>query len=333
VLKLKLLSHLLCFCIPLTISACLSANPNPLERSDVQTFIDDMVSQHDFKRAELETVFKQVKLREDIIETMTRPAEGKPWHQYRPIFLTEKRINGGVKFWQENAALLTQAEQKYGVPAEVIVAIIGVETYYGRHAGKHRVIDALSTLAFDYPPRAKFFRGQLEHYLLMSREENFDPLAMLGSYAGAMGQPQFIPSSFRQYAVDFDKDGTRDLWTNRADVIGSVANYFSRFKWQTGGEVAYPAEVKGKRHKEMLEKGIKPKFTAGELKKYRVKTTANLKNEEPVALLKLEGSKGPEYWVTLNNFHVITRYNRSPLYAMAVYRLSEAIRSARNNGV
>lgn len=315
------------------LSACLSAKPNPLERDDIQTFINEMVSEHNFKRAELENVFKQVNLREDIIETMTHPAEGKPWHQYRPIFLTEKRINGGVKFWQENAELLARAEQKYGVPAELIVSIIGVETFYGRHAGKHRVIDALSTLAFDYPPRSKFFSKELQHYLLMTREESIDPMEMLGSYAGAMGQPQFIPSSFREYAVDFDKDGKRDLWTNHADIIGSVANYFSRHKWQTGGSVAFPAKVKGERHNDMFGKGLKPKFTAGELKKYRVKTTAKLAKEEPVALLKLDGTKGPEYWVTLNNFYVITRYNHSPLYAMAVYRLSEAIRSARNSGV
>ncbi len=185
-----------------------------VQRDNVKAFIQSMVDKHDFNSAELVELFEQVELREDIIELMTRPAEGKPWHEYRPIFVTQKRIQGGVKFWNENSEILMRAEEKYGVPPEIITAIIGVETRYGGYIGKHRVIDALATLGFDYPKRAKFFSSELEHFLLLMRDEAQDPLIPVGSYAGAMGIPQFIPSSYRHYAVDFDGDGKRDLWNN-----------------------------------------------------------------------------------------------------------------------
>ncbi len=323
-MKSLILSLLLLTSTPLLAEGFLQQYPQSRE------FIQEMSHKHDFSASELEKVFSQVEHKQRIIDAITRPAEGKPWYEYRPIFVTADRIREGVKFWQQHKALLEKAEKEYGVPAQIIVAIIGVETRYGRHSGSYRVIDALSTLAFDYPKRSRFFRGQLEEFLLMSREEKRDPLEFLGSYAGAMGMPQFIPSSFRAYAVDFDKDGHRDLWKNPADVIGSVANYFARHKWHPGKAVASRASLKGKPPQAVLDKGYRPSVNLGELRKMGVQPAANYNNDSNVALIALEVSQeDKQYWVTRHNFYVITRYNHSPLYAMAVYQLSEAIRTTR----
>ncbi len=207
--------------------------------SDEQAFIDKMVKEHQFDAAEISTLLGQAKKQQSIIDAMSRPAEKRlNWGQYRKIFITDKRIKGGMKFWKENRAILEQAEKTYGVPAQIITAIVGVEPYYGRITGKYSVLDSLYTLGFHYPPRAKFFRSELEEFLQLAREEGVSPTVPLGSYAGAMGRPQFISSSFRAYAVDFDKDGKRDIWENNADVIGSVANYFKRHNWKAGEPVA-----------------------------------------------------------------------------------------------
>ncbi len=297
---------------------------------DSQDFIYEMSKKHKFQAKALKKLFSKIEHQPGIIEAISRPAESKPWYQYRPIFVTADRIREGVKFWDSHEKLLRRAEKKYGVPPQIIVAIIGVETRFGRHSGNYRVIDALSTLAFDYPPRATFFRKELENFLLMSREEKRDPLQFTGSYAGAMGMPQFMPSSFLSYAVDFDKDGTRDLWDNTDDVIGSVANYFKRHHWRKGEPVASRAELSGKAPQVLLDKGYEPSISFGKLKAMGVKSLTRYKDDNEVALIKLESGPGQEqYWVTRHNFYVITRYNHSPLYAMAVYQLGEAIRTTR----
>jgi membrane-bound lytic murein transglycosylase B len=295
------------------------------ERKEVRTFIDDMVHKHDFDRAELNQLFSKVALRPKIIDAITRPAEAKPWHKYRPIFVTETRIKEGVDFWHKHEAELARAEQVYGVPPEIIVAILGVETRYGRHKGRYRVMDSLSTLAFNYPKRSKFFRSELEQYLLLTREEKLDPLTINGSYAGAMGKPQFISSSYRHYAVDFDGDGRRDLWNNTADAIGSIANYFRRHKWQPGGKIVSPAIVGSNHIQVLVKQGIKPHSTVAELRQRGVTAKTKLDMEALGALIELETLAGREYWLGLNNFYVITRYNHSQLYAMAVYQLGQEI--------
>jgi len=311
----------------LLLSTALSAQEFP--QQEVDTFIDKMVQEHQFSREKLETLFAGAKHQQSIIDAITRPAESKPWYEYRPIFVTEKRIRDGVAFWQTNRELLARAEKTYGVPANIIVAIVGVETFYGRHKGGYRVIDALATLGFNYPPRAPFFLGQLEHFLLMAREEKRDPLSFNGSYAGAMGMPQFIPSSFRNYAVDFDNDGHRDLWDSRADIIGSVAHYFASHHWQPGGAIASRATIRGEAPQALLDKGLKPSIPVASLKAEGISIQSPFPEEAEAALLALESQPGKqEYWVTLNNFYVITRYNHSPLYAMAVYQLGEAIRTS-----
>ena len=295
-------------------------------RADVQSFIDRMVAEHGFDRTRLIDLFSQAEDQPDIIAAITRPAEAKPWHAYRQIFLTPERTEGGVAFWQSHADTLYRAEQVYGVPAEIIVAILGVETRYGGFTGRHRVLEALSTLAFDYPKRSEFFTKELENYLLLTREEGIDPLSLEGSYAGAMGLAQFMPSSYRAYAVDFDADDHRDLWQNPVDAIGSIANYLARHRWQAGAPVAVPANVSGNDHQSLLSRDLTPRYSLAELRQSGI-TPAVAVTEQPAVLLEYEATDGPEYWLGFNNFYVITRYNRSPLYAMAVYQLATAIRT------
>ena len=295
----------------------------------VRVFIDRMVSEQGFDRNELIAVLDNAERREDILELMRKPAEKRlQWHQYRKIFLTQSRIDGGVTFWKENADLLQQAAEAFGVAPQIIVAIIGVETRYGSNTGRHRVLDALATLAFDYPPRSQFFTGELEQYLILAREEDIDILTTTGSYAGAMGYGQFIPSSYRHYAVDFDKDGKRDLWTSKADIIGSVANYFEEHGWTAGAPVAVLADVQGDDYQTVLEIGYKPNTVLDAMRHDGITPRTPLPDELLAALIAFEQENGPEYWLGFNNFYAITRYNHSPLYAMAVYQLSEEIRDA-----
>jgi membrane-bound lytic murein transglycosylase B len=227
--------------------------------------------------------------------------------------------------------LLERVEAELGVDAQVIVAIIGVETRYGGNTGSHQVLDALSTLAFDYPPRSKFFSSELEQYLILAREEDIDVLNTKGSYAGAMGYGQFIPSSYRRFAIDFDQDGRRDLWDSPADIIGSVANYMHMHGWTPGTTVAVRASVSGDKYQALSEQGLKPQFTVKDLRREGITPAAVVPEDARAALIALENKKGPEYWLGMNNFYVITRYNHSPLYAMAVYQLSEEIRQTREH--
>lgn len=293
----------------------------------VQQFIQQMVEHHGFDRAKLEALFAHVQIRTDVLAAMSRPAEAKPWYEYRAIFLTPSRIAGGARFWRAHEHTLARAQQVYGVDPAIIVAILGVETRYGGHTGSIPVVDALATLAFRYPPRAAFFRGQLEQYLLLTREEHLDPLALDGSYAGAMGLPQFIASSYRRYAVDFDGDHVRNLLGDVDDAIGSVANYLAVHGWRRGGTVAVPAQVSGDDFETLLKRGLKPRTPIATMQAHGVRLGRSLPASERGALIDLQGEKGSEYWVGLQNFYTITRYNHSALYAMAVYQLAQAIRA------
>lgn len=297
-------------------------------RPDVRSFIDEMSVRHGFDPDRLAGLFSQIRMRDDIIARITRPAEkAKPWHAYRAIFLDQQRIDGGAEFWRTHAADLARAERTYGVPPEIVTAIIGVETRYGRITGKDGVLEALATLAFDYPRRADFFRGELENYLLLTREERIDPLSLQGSYAGAMGIAQFMPSSYRAYAVDFNGDGHRDLWRDPVDAIGSVANYLGEHGWRRGLPIARPAAVQGTAYRAVLDQGLKPQLSLRELDRYGVQPQTPMEPSLEAILLELEGRWGPQYWLGFDNFYVITRYNHSPLYAMAVYELAQAIRN------
>ena len=299
------------------------------EHADVQKLIEELVVDHDFDREELTALFRRAERQDRIIELISKPAEkAKPWHEYRDIFVTTKRTNAGVTFWDENLEALERAQTAYGVDPHIIVSIIGVETYYGRLTGTFRVIDALSTLAFDYPPRAPFFRKELKQFLLLAKEEGKDPLSLSGSYAGAMGFGQFIPSSYREYAVDFDGDGLRDIWGNETDAIGSVANYFKRHGWRGDEVVAVPVGLNDASLDSLANTQWKPSQTIGEFKRQGVQADG-LADETSATLMRMDGADGPEYWLGMHDFYVITRYNHSRMYALAVLQLAEAIQAAR----
>lgn len=318
---------------PVAASAATTPPAPPLPTSDAPRvpdatlipFADELSSKHGFERDALLKVLREAQIRDDIIAAMDRPAEAKPWHEYRLIFMTEERIRDGAAFLRKHDKLLRKAEKAYGVPRQIIAAIIGVETRYGQRTGNFRVLDALFTLAFVYPKRNEFFRKELEEFLVLAREEKRDPTTLLGSYAGAMGHPQFMPSSFRRYAVDFDSDTKRDIWENVADVIGSVANYFKVHGWEMGKPVVTPARIVGPAHESVLAAGIKPYLQVRDLPKNDIRLPRKQKGDLLVSLFDLDQPNGKEYWVAFNNFYVITRYNRSNLYAMAVYQLSEEI--------
>ena len=307
---------LLCLSMPVL------AHTNYAEREDVQAFIDEMVKTHGFDREFLTRQFARAKRLDNVLESIAKPAERTlTWKQYRPIFLKKNRIEQGRKFLQKHRDVLERAEQKYGVPKEIITAIVGVETYYGKHTGRYTIFDSLTTLGFDYPPRSRFFKKELEAFLQLSREEHIDIEDMTGSYAGAMGMPQFISSSYRAYAVDFDGDGKRDLWHSIDDVIGSVANYFYQHGWQAGQGIVVRASIKDP--SVLPEKNrLKPYLRLADFRKQGGAVVERLPEDTLITPLKLHGKYGVEYWAGLHNFYVITRYNHSVLYAMAVYQLS-----------
>ncbi|MGD1976390.1 MAG: lytic murein transglycosylase B [Gammaproteobacteria bacterium] len=295
-----------------------------LSRNDVTTFIAMMEREHGIPVEETRGVLSEAQIQPPILEAMRRPAEKvKPWHEYRQIFLTDKRIDAGVQFWRENRSELDRVSGDTGVPPEIIVGILGVETFYGRITGRYRVIDALATLAFEYPPRSRFFTSELEQFLLLAREQGIDPHTATGSYAGAMGGPQFISSSYRAYAVDASGDGRVDLWENWTDIMGSVANYFTAHGWEAGGEVVarIPRDVPAN----LLSDGLRLDRDLSSLVELGIPSGGAQK----VMVFELEAENGPQYWVGYKNFYVITRYNRSNMYAMAVYELGQAVRARR----
>jgi len=300
-------------------------------KPDVEEFIGKMVEQHQFEEAALRQVFAQLKLHDGVVKAISAPSTAKPWHEFRNIFVTPTRISGGLEFWQQHADLLVRARDIYGVPEEIIVSIIGVETIYGRRLGSFRVVDALYTLGFEMTERATFFRGEMEQFLLLARENALDPLGIKGSFAGAMGMPQFIPTSYRRFAVDFDGDGKINLWDSTADVIGSVAHYLHHFGWVWGQPVTVPARIDGTQFKEVLDAGLKPQLTLQEMQPKGVEAIEELPPDLQAGLFTLDIEQGQEYWLALNNFYVITRYNRSKNYAMAVYQLAKAIARERES--
>ena len=298
-------------------------------RKDVRAYVDELVSEHGFGRDALMEIFADARHQPRIVQAMSRPAEKTlKWFEYRKIFLKDDRISRGIEFWAENKAALETAQASYNVAPEYVVAIIGVETYFGRIMGSHRVLDALSTLAFDYPPRAGFFRGELTQFLLLVREEKRDPGDLKGSYAGAMGYGQFIPSSYRHYAVDFDGDGARDIWTNATDAIGSVANYFARHGWRGDGKVVVQVEASGAEVDRVVNTGLSLDRTVSEFRSAGVQIP-DVDGAAGAALFRMELKDGAEYWLGLHDFYVITRYNHSAMYALAVFQLGQAIKAGR----
>jgi len=302
-----------------------SALANYDQHPRTEEFIAEASKEYKLDPQELRTWLSQAEKMDSVLEAIQRPAERvKEWDEYQDIFLTKKRIVAGKAFLKDHAALLAEAEKKYGVKKEIIAAIIGVETFYGTRQGGYRVLDSLSTLAFDYPQRPLFWR-ELKAFFSLAEKENLNPAEIKGSYAGAMGYGQFIPTSYLSYAVDGDGDGKRDLWSNPADAIFSVANYFKRHGWKAGEPVTQRVRVSGNKYGSIVNDEFKPKWTVGELKALGVKPTGKLADDTPANLILLHGKHGAEFWLGEYNFYVITRYNHSRMYAMAVYQLSEAL--------
>jgi membrane-bound lytic murein transglycosylase B len=299
-----------------------------LDQPEVEAFIDTMVEEHDFDREQLRDTLDAAEVKQSILDAIARPAEKtKSWAEYREIFITPERIKAGAQFWVDNEDALRQVSEATGVPMEMLVGIIGVETYFGRITGSFRVLDALSTLAFSYPPRAKFFRRELEQYLLLVREEGMQATDATGSYAGAMGRPQFMPSSFRAYAVDATGDGKRDIWNDWTDVAGSIANYFLEHGWKPGEDVAAQASLGGSWQGPVPEprNTLKPSETVASLSRKGVMFVTDLPGDSKGELLTYAGADGLEHWVGFHNFFVITRYNRNVMYALAVHQLGQEI--------
>jgi membrane-bound lytic murein transglycosylase B len=316
----------------LLLAAVLCAGARPacaidVKRPDVKEFIAHMAESTTFKKRQLRKILKAAQSQPAIIEAMDRPAEkAKPWFEYRQIFLTERRIREGADFWIAHRQALDRASVQSGVPPEYLAAILGVETYYGRLTGSYRVLDALSTLAFDYPARAKFFREELEQFLLLTRDARLDPLTVKGSYAGAMGAPQFMPSNYRRYAVDADADGRIDLWTNWPDVCASVGNYLKEHGWNAGEPVLSEASVEAEKASELDGRKLALSETVGSLHSKGVSFDSSLSADAPALLIAADDADGVHWRVGYNNFYVITRYNHSALYAMAVNDLAAAVK-------
>lgn len=294
------------------------AQPIPTEQAEALATLSGLSTE------EVQSAMAGAEKNQKILDAIATPWEAKPWYQYQPIFLTKERLEKGLAFWREHETLLAKAEAEYQVPASVIVAIIGVETYYGRHMGTYPVRDALYTLGFFYEPRAPFFFKELGQYLKLAKEQGWQQ-SPKGSYAGAMGMGQFIPSSYQHFAVDFDQDGKRDLFESPADAIGSVANYFHEHGWQMGEPVLAKAEVKGQAP---VSKGLELDSTLGALAKAGVSPAIAMAEDTPAKLFAFELKDSTDYQVAFHNFYVITRYNRSPLYARAVWTLASQLEQA-----
>lgn len=329
---MKRTNPLLFLTILLTLISPLSSQAIDLQKHPkVQSFINKMATKDGYKKTHLRAIFKEAKLEQKIIEKMTRPYEAKPWYLYKRLFVTNKRVKEGVEFWKEHEKTLTAVSQQYGVPASIIVAIIGVESNYGSQPYEFRIIDALTTLAFAYPRRSRFFKSELREYLLLTRERGLDPLSLFGSYAGAIGMPQFMPSSYRNYAVNYSGTDKISLRHNPDDAIASVGNYLKEYGWKKDGTIAIPATITGPRHKALKEVGLSKRYRVRIIEKYGIKPKVPLQANRKVIFVRLKGNKGAEYWLGLNNFRAITRYNNSKLYAMAVFELAQRIEAVRHH--
>ena len=296
------------------------------DRDDVKAWAEEFAKSNNRNAASVLQLLAKAEKKQSIIDAISRPAEKVlSWGEYRQIFIEPKRISNGVLFWQTHRKLIQEISEQYQVAPEIIVAILGIETRYGKLAGGYRVLDALMTLGFDYEPRGKFFRGQLEHFLLLADEQKLDPEKLTGSYAGAMGYGQFIPGSYRAFAVDHDKDGVADIWANPADAIASVANYFAKHDWKQGNLIAYQLSETGI-PKKLIDENRKPQTSVKQLRDAKIQVPDELDDKTKVIVMALETDKGTEYWLGFDNFYVITRYNHSHMYAMAAYQLSQLLK-------
>ena len=302
---------------------------SPKLKPEVRKFIGHMVRTHEFDAQALRDLFAGARASQEVVRAISAPTTSRPWYQFRPLCVDDAQIADGLRFWNENAEVLERARREFGVPEAIVVALIGIESRYGRYAGGFRVIDSLYTLSFESPKRSDYFKGQLEQFLVLSREQGWDPALVQGSFAGALGWPQFMPSSYRRFAVDYSGDGKIDLWTDTADIVGSVASYLREFGWKADQPVAAPARVDAADLKRLLDLGLKPQLSMAEWQERGVPTPPGLAESLPASLFTLDLIDGTEYWFGFDNFYALLRYNYSRNYAMAVYQLGEEIAKAR----
>lgn len=322
--------------LSLTLScACLFAYADQalVNRPEVQEYIATTAREHGFNETELVNLFTRIQPRPHIIGIFDRPSTARPWHAFRPNFITKKRAEAGAAFWRKHEKDIAEISSAYQVDPAIIVAILNIETLYGKNMGSFRVLDVLATAAFDYPRRADFFRKEMTEFLLLARGEKQDPLSFRGSYAGAMGWPQFMPSSFRAYAVDWDRDGRHDIWNTPVDAIASTASYLAQHGWLNGGDTFAPVNVEGEQIAELIADKFNLHYTVAELMQKGVTPISELNSNQKAVLFVLETEPGQmKYYLGLNNFYVITRYNKSTLYATAVLELAKSIREAKMRG-
>ncbi len=303
-----------------------AADPVFIEKPDVQAFIQKMTEKHHFDRDKLIALFKTVKLQPKVIENVSHPLEKETWKLYQRVFINDVYISEGAEFRKKHHRALVKAEKKYKVPGSIIIATLGVETKFGTHAGGFRVIDSLSNLAFTNQHRAAYFRTELEHFLLLTRKNHLDPMEVQGSYAGAIGAPQFMPSSYRYYAASFSKKARIDIIHNLNDSIASIGNYYQKHGWKTPQFVAIPVKPQGDAYLKLQKPDGKPLvFSSSHLSKYDLHAGHRVPKGYKVKLIEFEGQQGKEYWIVFHDFDVIKRYNPSNLYAMAVFQLSRDI--------
>lgn len=300
-----------------------------IDEAKVEAFVKRYAQQQEVPVEEVRNFMDQAEFDQSIIDKMNKPAEGMAWHRYRNIFMSEERMKAGIDFWNEHESTLRDVSAKTGVSEEAILGILGVETYFGQRKGSYRVLDALYTLAFGFPRRATFFTRELEEFLILAKEENLDVLTVKGSYAGAMGYSQFMPSSYRAYAKSYDAGGTCDLMESPEDAIASIANYLKVHRWRKGEMVASSVMVSPEATA-AAGKRSKPKYDVAHFEALGYVATEDLSPQTPVALLEFEQKEGKEYWFGMNNFYVITRYNHSSMYALVVFQLGEAIREMKS---
>lgn len=312
-------------------ATCMAIQPVSALRPEIKSFVTYMSNRHGYDVNALEDIFIQTNFRPEIIKLISAPATAISWNEYRKRFVNTQRIKGGFDFWNRYAAELALARKIYGIPEEIIVAIIGVETSYGASTGSYRIMDALTTLAFDFPRRADYFREELENYLLLAREQKFGLLDIKGSYAGAIGIPQFMPSSYRRYAVDFNRDGKIDLPGSAADAIGSVGNYLKEHGWEANKPIAVRAQARSENIQELLDTGIEPLHSIEKLRDAGIIPLDSVPDDTLSSLLELKDQDKRQLWLGFKNFYVITRYNRSTFYAMSVLELAKAVRAARSS--
>lgn len=305
------------------------AQSSVTSRPELAAFIANMVERHGMDAAALRELLEPLKPVPAIVKAVSAPSTSRPWREYRPMNVDKGRIEGGVRFWNAHEPALARARQSYGVPESIIVAILGVETRFGRITGTHRVLDALYTLGFEVPGRNEYFKSELENFLLLTRDWGWDPASLRGSFAGAMGMPQFMPASYRRYAVDFDDNGSVDLWNDVADVVGSVAHFLKTFGWREGEPIAMPAMYEGSELEPLLAQGIRPHTPLRELRARGVVIHGEADGDLASALFMLDGDLGPEYWLAFDNLNAILMYNRSRNYAMSVYLLALEIARER----